>query len=134
MRVLINEICVGNKDYFTLDGAIMERSAARIVCYRQDERLTSFTFTIYDDTYVETEQKDLIEYYKQIQSLRAITPEIRPYELRTLCGIGSVYIKKLLTLFEQVYSEGVRIAPTQCLINGVTLWYGCIKVSIITMR
>jgi hypothetical protein len=68
----------------SIGGIVCERSNAKVVCYRDDEMLTSFT--VYDDTTIETDQKQRIKYRRILQSLRKLTPHIQPLELRMQCA------------------------------------------------
>ena len=65
-------------------GFITERSTAHVICYHDDERLTSFS--VYDNSSIETEGKQRFRYRKGLQSIRALTPQIQPFELRLKCA------------------------------------------------
>jgi len=69
-----------------LDGGIItEGSTAHVICYHDGERLTSFT--VYDDTAIETEEKQRFWYSHGLKSLRMLTPQIlQPFELRVQCA------------------------------------------------
>jgi hypothetical protein len=63
---------------------VQEGSVAHVVCYRDSERLASFT--VYHNTGLETEDRQRFRYSDGLQSLRQLTPEIQPYELRMRCA------------------------------------------------
>ncbi len=66
---------------------VSERSTARVVCYRGDERLTSVT--IYDGAAVETEggQRFRYSYWSKLTtSLARLTPQLKSFELRIRCA------------------------------------------------
>lgn len=65
-------------------GNVSEKSKANVFCYRDGRRLTSFI--VYDNSSVETDQKQRIKYHNGIQSLKELTPQIQPFELRMRCA------------------------------------------------
>jgi len=65
-------------------GIVCQRSTANVVCYRDDERLMSFT--IYNDSSIVTEGRYRFLYPNGFQSLRMLTPKIQPIELRINCA------------------------------------------------
>jgi len=75
-------------------GIFTERSTARIICYRDGERLTSFT--IYDDRSIVTEEEQCIRYRTGLPSLRMLTPQIQPFRLRLDCADNLKSIWSLL--------------------------------------
>jgi hypothetical protein len=66
------------------DGIVCERAMAQVVCYHDDEYLTSFP--IYDDYSVVIDFRDRFMYYDGFPSLRTLTPQIQPLELRIQCA------------------------------------------------
>ncbi|MHC4569644.1 MAG: hypothetical protein ACYTE3_28290 [Planctomycetota bacterium] len=63
------------------EGIITEGRTAYVVCYHDDERLTSFT--VYDDTAIETEEKQRFWYSHGLK----LTPQtLQPFELRVRCA------------------------------------------------
>jgi len=81
LKALANEV---SNQINSIGGIVCERSNAKVVCYRDDERLASLN--VYDDTTIETEQKERIKYQRILQSLRKLTPNIQPLELRMQCA------------------------------------------------
>jgi len=80
LKALADEL----KERFSCGGIITERSIAHVVCYRDDEHLTSFT--IYDDTSVVTEEKQRLRYKLGLRTLKELTPQIQPFQLRLECA------------------------------------------------
>jgi hypothetical protein len=78
LKAFAKEISKGNPG-----GIIAEGSTAKVVCYRDDERLTSFT--IYNDASIETEEKRIFMYKRGISSLNVLTPQIQPFQSRIHC-------------------------------------------------
>lgn len=74
----------------TVGGIVSERSKATVIGYHDNRRVTSFV--VYDDTYIETEQKQRIKYFNELQNLREYTLQVQPFELRTQCASS---LKKL---------------------------------------
>lgn len=92
IKALAKEVCKGS-----YGGIVVERSAAYITCYRDSECQTSFTiyndrltpFTGYDDMCIVTEEKQVFKYTegpKELPSLRLLTPQIQPFDLRVQCA------------------------------------------------
>jgi len=65
-------------------GVVAERSTAHVTCYRDSERLSSFT--VYDNMSIETEEKQWFWYRRGLQSLKELTPQIQPFYLRVRCA------------------------------------------------
>jgi hypothetical protein len=63
---------------------VEEGPTARVVCYCDNERLAPFT--VYGNTTIETADKYRFRYSDGLRSLRRLTPEIQPFELRTQCA------------------------------------------------
>jgi len=102
LKALANEV---NKQINSIGGIVCERSNAKVLCYRDGERLTSLT--IYDDTTIETEQKQRIKYRRVLQSLRNLTPNIQPLELRMQCAAN---LKNLYHRF-LLYHKAQEVRP-----------------------
>ncbi len=79
LKAFAKEISKGN-----LGGIIAEGSTAKVICYRDDERLTSFT--IYNDTSIETEEKRIFMYKRGISFLNVLMPQIQPFQSRIHCA------------------------------------------------
>jgi len=79
LKAFAKEINKGNPG-----GIIAEGNTAQVICYRNDERLTSFT--IYNDASIETEEKQIFMYDKGISSLNVLTPQIQPFQSRIHCA------------------------------------------------
>lgn len=67
-------------------GATTERSSAHVACYRDGEPITSFT--VYDDTSIVTEENDRLMYPERLRSLKKLTLQIQPFELRMQCAVN----------------------------------------------
>jgi hypothetical protein len=92
------------------DGGIAtERSTARIVCYRDGERLTSFT--VYDDASIETEEKQRFAYVAGLPNLRKLTPQIRPFEFRVQCAKNLRDLWHRLRLYHRA-EKARRVRPS----------------------
>jgi hypothetical protein len=65
-------------------GIVRERNRAQVVCYHEDERLTSIH--IFNDDSIVTDWMDRFTYRDGILSLRMVTPQIKPFELRVQCA------------------------------------------------
>jgi len=102
LKALANEV---SKQINSIGGIVCERSNAKVICYRDNERLTSLT--IYDDTTIETEQKQRIKYRRVLQSLRRLTPRIQPLELRMQCAAN---LKNLYHRF-RLYHKAQEVRP-----------------------
>jgi len=95
-------------------GIITEGRTAYVICFHDGECLMSFT--VYDDTSIITEQKQQIKYRAGFPSMRMLTPQIRPFELRLKCARNLwVLHSRLHTCF---ISERAYPAPTE--------WYDAI--------
>jgi len=79
LRSLAKEVSNGSPG-----GIVTEQSIAHVVCYREGDRLTSFT--IYDNTSIETEEKNWFRYRRGLQSLKTLTPQIQPFDVRVRCA------------------------------------------------
>jgi hypothetical protein len=58
-----------------IGGIVVERSTARVVCHRDDERLASFT--IYDDRAIVTEDEQCIRYSTGLPTLMSFDAQVR---------------------------------------------------------
>ena len=65
-------------------GIYNEKSTAHVTCYSDNKRLTSFT--IYDDRAIITDKEQCIRYSLGLSSLRKLTTQIEPFQLRLECG------------------------------------------------
>lgn len=65
-------------------GIVRQRSAAHVVCYRDDKHLTSFF--IYNDESIVTGGWSRFTRDEPLQSLRMLTPQIKRFELRIQCA------------------------------------------------
>ena len=80
LKIFANEVSRGFADGF----AVTEGRSARVVCYRNSDRLTSFG--VYDDSFVETEDKQRFRYQEGWQGLKILTPQMKPFEFRVRCA------------------------------------------------
>jgi hypothetical protein len=83
-----------------LGGIFTERSTSRVTCYRDGERLTSFT--IYDDRYIVTEEEHCIRYNRGLPSLKILTPQIQPFQSRLECADN---LRNLWSLLRFLYKK-----------------------------
>jgi hypothetical protein len=83
------------------NGIVRERTAAQVVCYNGDERRTSFA--IYNSDSVVTGFSDRFTYNRGSLdgTLRAITPQITPFDLRIGCAAN---LRNLWNRFRLYYN------------------------------
>jgi len=81
------------------DGLVRQRRIAHVMCYRDDERLNSFT--IYNDASILNEGKYRFLYFDGFPSLRMLTPQIQPYELRVRCAANLRNLWHRLRLYQK---------------------------------
>jgi len=79
LRAFASEISKGSRG-----GIVAKQNTANVTCYRADEYLTSFT--IYDNKSMETEEKRWFWYRSGLQSLKKLTPQIQPFDMRVQCA------------------------------------------------
>jgi hypothetical protein len=84
---------------------VTEFRTAHVVCYRGDERLTSFT--VYDGASIETEDKQCFWHRGDLQSIRMLTPQIEPFELRVWCAANLKDLWYRLRLYQK--AEKMRL-------------------------
>lgn len=101
MKVLASELSRGVTDGI----AVVEGCSAHVVCYRDSERLTSFT--IYDDRFIETEDKQRLRFYQGLEGLKVLTPQIQPFEVRVQCAANLKNLWYRLRLYDK--AEKVRL-------------------------
>jgi len=80
-------------------GIVYEKSKANVFCYRDGRCVTSFT--VYDNSTIETEQKQRTRYYFGLKSLRKLTPQIRLFELRMQCAANLKNLWHRLRLYDR---------------------------------
>jgi len=97
IKILAGEV---SKQKISIGGIVCERSNAKVVCYRNNETITSFT--VYDDTSIETEQNQRIKYRRVLQSLKNITPNVQPLELRMQCAANLKNLWYRYSLYENL--------------------------------
>jgi hypothetical protein len=84
LKSLAEEIGKGFSRNNNGGGIVTERSTAHVVCYRDDERIMSFT--VFDDISVVNKEKQVFRYKKGLPILKTLTPQINPFELRVRCA------------------------------------------------
>ena len=84
-------------DRVRTNGLTRQRGIAEVVCYRDDERLNSFT--ICDDESIVTEANQKFSCQHGFPSLRMFTPQIQLYELRMRCAANLKDIWHRLRLY-----------------------------------
>ncbi len=65
-------------------GLVSEKNKANVICYRDGRR--SISFIVYENSSIETRQKQRIKYLKDLESIRLCAPQIQPFELRMGCA------------------------------------------------
>lgn len=83
---------------------VRQRSVAHVVCYRDDEHLMSFP--IYNDNSIVTEGRYRFEYPNGLQSLRMVTTQVQPIELRVKCAANLKHLWNRFRLYEKVAESG----------------------------
>ncbi len=84
-----------------------QRSVAHVVCYRDNERLTSFP--IYNDDCIVTECRYLFRPLNGFRILRMVTPHIEPIELRVRCAANLKDLWHRFRLYDKA-AESLRFA------------------------
>ena len=101
LKALAHDISKG------MDGGIItELSTANVICYRDNDRITSFT--IYDDTSIVTEGKQRFRYSQGVPSLRLLTPQIQPFDLRVQCAANLNDLWDRLRLYQKAEKERLK--------------------------
>ena len=80
LRALADEVNKGSRT----SEIVRQRSMAHVVCYRNDEPLMSLP--IYNDNSIVTEGRYRFEWPNGLRSLRMLTPQVQPIELRVRCA------------------------------------------------
>ena len=80
-------------------GIVRQRSVADVVCYREDERLMSFA--IYNDDSIVTEGRYRFRCPNGLRSLRMLTPQVHPIELRVKCAANLKDLWHRFRLYEK---------------------------------
>jgi hypothetical protein len=57
---------------------------AEVACYRDGERITSFT--LYDDKTIEMDGTERLNYARGLNHLRMLAPQIKAFDMRVRCG------------------------------------------------
>ncbi|MHC4144936.1 MAG: hypothetical protein ACYSWW_17790 [Planctomycetota bacterium] len=101
-----------HKGIFT-NGIVRERTVAQIVCFHDDVPLTSFP--IYNDYSIVIDCRDRLTYRYGFPSLRTITPQIEPFELRIQCAANLRNLWNRLRLYYKASGriEMVYPAPSE---------------------
>ncbi|OHB54647.1 MAG: hypothetical protein A2173_06240 [Planctomycetes bacterium RBG_13_44_8b] len=82
-------------------GIVCERNTANVVCYYNDERITSFT--IYDNSYIKNDQSQLFRYGAGLKNImRMLMPQVQPIELQVLCASNLQNLWYMLRLYYKV--------------------------------
>jgi len=92
------------------NGLVRERRTANAVCYRDDERLISFT--IYNDSSIVTEGRYRFLYNDGFRSLRVLTPQIQPFEFRVQCAANLRNLWNRLRLYHRAEKAGLVEDPS----------------------
>ena len=87
-------------------GIVSEKNKAHVIGYHDNSRLVSFI--IYDDTTLETEKKQRIKYYNGLQSLKTLTHQIQPFELRMRCATNMKNLWYRLRFYDQTEKSRIK--------------------------
>jgi hypothetical protein len=98
-----NELNQANNN---IGGIVSEKSKANVIGYQDGSRVVSFI--IYDDTTVETEKKQRIKYLDELQSLRTLTHQIQPFELRIHCASNMKILWYRLRFYDQTEKSRIQ--------------------------
>jgi hypothetical protein len=74
-----------------------EYSKADIFCYRESERLTSFT--AYNNAFIVTREQQRLRYRAGLRNVSQLAPEIRPFALRVQCANNLADLHGRLTTY-----------------------------------
>ena len=119
-----------------IGGIVTEQRKLDLVCYRNDERLTSFT--VYDDTTIDSEEKRRFMYYHRggLQSLKMLTPpQIQPFEFRVQCAKNLNDLWHRFRVYHKAEMERMRITSSKSVIlypdpiNWCEAMVQCLKVA-----
>ena len=89
-----------------IGGIVSEQSKAKVIGYHDSSRVISFI--VYDDTTVENEKKQRIKYYNGLQSLRTLTHQIHPLELRMHCAANVKRLWYRLRFYDQTEKNRIQ--------------------------
>ena len=87
-------------------GIVSEKSKANVFCYRDGRRLTSFI--VYDNSSIETRQKQRTEYFNGLAGIRILTPQIQPFELRMHCAANLKNLWYRLRFYDRAEKRRVQ--------------------------
>lgn len=85
-------------------GIVRQKTMAHVVCYRDDERLMSFS--IYNDNSIVTGGMYRFEYPNGLQSLGTLTPQVQPIDLRVKCAANLKHLWHRFQLYDEVAESG----------------------------
>jgi len=87
---------------------VTEFRTAHATCYREHERMTSFT--VFDDAFIKTEDKQQLWYWsaRDKPSMRMLTPQIESFELRMKCAINLVDLGHRLRLYQKAEKKRLK--------------------------
>jgi hypothetical protein len=91
-------------------GIVRERTVAHVVCYREDECLMSFD--IYNDWSIVTEGRYRFTSDEGLPSLRTLTRQIKPFELRVQCAAHLRNLWHRLRLYYKASGKIEMVYPT----------------------
>jgi hypothetical protein len=87
-------------------GIVSEKSKANVFDYHDNRRIVSFI--VYDDIEIETEKKQRIKYFNELQSLRTLTHQIQPFELRIHCAANMKILWYRLRFYDQTEKSRIK--------------------------
>ena len=87
-------------------GIVSEKNKANVICYRDGRRVTSFI--VYDNSSIETKQKQRIKYFNGLVSMRMFTPQIQPFELRMQCAANLKNLWHRLRFYDRAEKTRVQ--------------------------
>ncbi|MGB2865860.1 MAG: hypothetical protein WBC05_21185, partial [Sedimentisphaerales bacterium] len=100
IKIIADELNKGKR----AAGIVLQRNAACLTCYHDDERLMSFS--IYNDNSIVTKGRHRFEYPNGLESLRKLTPHVQQIHLRVNCAANLKHLWNRFCLYEKVTKPG----------------------------
>ncbi len=98
-----NEI---KQEKYGTGGIVCEKSKAHVICYRDGRHVTSFI--VYDNSSIQTRQKQRIKYFNCLSGMRILTPQIQPIELRMQCAANLKNLWRRLRFYDRAEKTRVQ--------------------------
>jgi hypothetical protein len=110
-------------------GIVSEKSKANVFGYHDNRRIVSFI--VYDDIEVETEKKQRIKYFSELRSLRTLTHQIQPFELRMHCADNLKNLWYRLRFYDQTEKWRVKKIDMYTVLGDAQTKYEYTKIDFI---